>query len=96
MEYKVRDMLACKYMADKIGDEFTGNISGIIEKWFFVELPNTIEWFIDYGMTGLQYNPEQMCIESFNGTKTLHFGSEVRIKLIDIDDMRKRLEFELV
>lgn len=96
MEYKVRDMLACKYMADKIGDEFTGNISGMIEKWFFIELPNTIEGFIDYGMTWLQYNPDEMCIESFDGTKKLHFGSEVSVKLIDIDDMRKRLEFELM
>ncbi len=96
MEYKVRDMLACKYMADKIWEEFTGNISGMIEKWFFVELPNTIEWFIDYGLTWLQYNPEQMRIESFDGTKTLHFGSEITVKLIDIDQMRKRLEFELV
>jgi len=32
MEYKVRDMLACKYMSDKIGQEFTGKISGMIEK----------------------------------------------------------------
>lgn len=43
MEYKVRDMLACKYMSDKIGEIFTGKISGMIEKGFFVELPNTIE-----------------------------------------------------
>jgi len=96
MEYKVRDMLACKYMADKIGDEFTGNISGMIEKGFFVELPDTIEWFIDFGMTGLSYNQEEMCIESFDQTKKLHFWSEVTVRLIDIDEMKKRLEFELV
>jgi len=96
MEYKVRDMLACKYMADKIGEEFTGNISGMIEKWFFVELPDTIEWFIDYGMTWLSYNPEEMCIESFDGRKKLHFWSEVTVKLIYIDTSRMRLEFELV
>jgi ribonuclease R len=32
MEYRVRDMLACKYMKDKIGEAFTVNISGMIEK----------------------------------------------------------------
>jgi len=42
MEYRVRDMLACKYMADKIGQEFTGNISGMIEKGFFVELSRAL------------------------------------------------------
>jgi len=96
MEYRVRDMLACKYMADKVGQEFTVNISGMIEKWFFVELPDTIEWFIDYGMTGLSYNPDEMCIESFDGAKKLHFWSEVSVRLIDIDTNRMRLEFELV
>lgn len=95
MEYKVRDMLACKYMADKLGQEFTGNISGMIEKWFFIELPDTIEWFVDYGMTGLSYNPEKMLLEDATW-KELHFGSEVQVKLIDIDEQRKRLEFELV
>ena len=46
-------------------------------------------------MTGLQYNPEEMCIESFDGIKKLHFGSEVTVRLIDIDTSRMRLEFEL-
>ncbi len=96
MEYRVRDMLACKYMADKIWEQFSGNISGMIEKGFFVELPDTIEWFIDYGMTGLSYNQTDMCIESVDGTKKLTFGSEVAVRLIDIDTMRMRLEFELV
>jgi len=82
MEYRVRDMLACKYMADKVGQEFTWNISGMIEKWFFVELPD--------------YNPDEMCIESFDQTKKLHFWSEVSVRLIDIDTSRMRLEFELI
>lgn len=95
MEYKVRDMLACKYMSDKIGKQFTANISGMIEKGFFVELPDTIEWFVDYGMTGLTYNPERMLLEDATW-KELHFGSEVQVILIDIDTSRMRLEFELV
>jgi len=95
MEYRVRDMLACKYMSDKLWNEFTWNVSWMIEKWFFVELPDTIEWFIDYGMTWLSYNPDEMCIESFDGTKKLHFWSAITVKLIDIDTSRMRLEFEL-
>jgi len=96
MEYRVRDMLACKYMADKLWEQFTWNISGMIEKWFFVELPDTIEGFIDYGMTGLSYNPDEICIESSDQTKKLHFWGEVAVRLIDIDTSRMRLEFELV
>ncbi len=62
MEYKVRDMLACKYMADKIGQTFTGRISGMIEKGFFVELPNTIEGFVAFGFTGLEFHVENFTI----------------------------------
>jgi hypothetical protein len=47
-------------------------------------------------MTGLSYNPEHMWLESADGTKKLHFGGEINVKLIDIDTQRMRLEFELV
>lgn len=95
MEYKVRDMLACKYMKDKIWETFLWNISGMIEKWFFVELPNTIEGYVDSWLTGLYFDSESMSIQNFDGAKKLHFGSEVEVRLIDIDTSRMRLEFEL-
>ena len=47
-------------------------------------------------MTGLSYNPELMRIENADGSKKLHFGSEVQVRLSDIDEKRMRLEFELV
>lgn len=96
MEYRVRDMLACKYMKDKIGETFTGNISGMIEKWFFIELPDTIEWFVSFDMTGLMFNPETMKIESYDETREFHFGDEIQVKLLLVDFLKMRLEFELI
>ena len=96
MEYKVRDMLACKYMKDKLWEEFTWNISGMIEKWFFIELPNTIEWFVSFEMTWLQFNPETMKIESYDGTKEFHFWDEIWVRLLLVDFSKMRLEFELI
>jgi exoribonuclease R len=96
MEYRVRDMLACKYMADKIWEVFTWNISWMIEKWFFVELPNTIEWFIPFGMTGLEFNLEKMCVVQIATQKEFHFWDEIQVQLSQVDMSKMRLEFELV
>ncbi len=96
MEYRVRDFMACKYMRDKIGEQFTGKISGMIEKWFFIELPNTIEWFIEFWFTGLEFNNENHTILDTITWKELHYGSEVQVGLSHIDERRMRLEFELV
>lgn len=96
MEYKVRDMMACKYMRDKIGQEFTGKISGMIEKWFFIELPNTIEGFIEFWFIGLEFNSEKFTILQTATWKELYFGDEVLVRLSYIDSQRMRLEFELV
>jgi len=96
MEYRVRDMLACKYMSDKIGEAFTWNISGMIEKWFFIELPNTIEWFVPFGMTGLEFNLEKMCVMQIATGKEFHFWDEIQVRLSQVDMSKMRLEFELI
>jgi len=32
MEYKIRDMMAAKYMQDKVGQTFSATISGVMQK----------------------------------------------------------------
>jgi ribonuclease R len=96
MEYKVRDMLACKYMSDKIGEVFRGKISGMIEKGFFVELPNTIEGFIEFGFSGYSFSLENYTIVQQKTRATLQFGDEVSVRVLRVDRERYRVEFELV
>jgi ribonuclease R len=94
-EYKVRDFMACKYMQDKVWQEFTGQISGMIEKWFFIELPDTIEWFIEFWFTGYQFDEKSYSIVGSTTWKQLHFWDEVPVRLTHIDEQRLRLEFEM-
>lgn len=96
MEYKVRDMMACKYMSDKLWKTFSGKVSGMIEKWFFIELENTIEWFIEFGFSGYEFRSEDYTLVHSATWKQLHYGSEVEVVLSHIDNQRVRLEFELV
>ena len=95
MEYRVRDMMACKYMSGREGESFTWKISGMIEKWFFVELENTIEGFIEFGFTGYHFNSEIHAIINNSTQKKLHFWDEVQVALKSVDMSRYRLDFEL-
>ena len=47
IEHKVDDYLKAKFMLDKVGEEYDWVISWVIERWFFVQLANTVEWFVD-------------------------------------------------
>ncbi len=95
MEYRVRDMMACKYMSEKVGEQFTGKISWMIEKGFFIELENTIEWFISFEFTGYQFDSEKHCVVQSSTQKQLHFWDEVPVTLKSVDMPRYRLEFEM-
>jgi hypothetical protein len=47
-------------------------------------------------MTGLMFNPETMKIESYDETREFHFGDEIQVKLLLVDFLKMRLEFELI
>ena len=95
MEYRVRDLMACKYMSWKEGQEFTWKISGMIEKWFFIELENTIEGFIEFGFTWYHFDSERHVVANNSTQKELHFWDEVTVALKSVDMSRFRLDFEL-
>ncbi|HCC07733.1 MAG TPA: ribonuclease R [Clostridiales bacterium] len=46
MERETEDLKKCEYMKDKVGEVFTGNISGLTKWGIYVELPNTVEGLI--------------------------------------------------
>lgn len=95
MEYRVRDMMACKYMSGREGEQFTWKISGMIEKGFFIELENTIEWFIEFELTGYRFDIEKHCLIQSSTQKELYFWDKVQIILKTVDMSRYRLGFEL-
>lgn len=47
IEHKVDDYLKAKFMIDKIWEEYDWVISWVIERGIFVQLENTVEWFVD-------------------------------------------------
>ncbi len=95
IEYRVRDMHGCKYMQEKIWQYFTGRISWVGTKWFFVELENTIEWFVEYALSWYQMQEDAIGIVHISSGEEKYFGDAVELRLINVDMQRYKIEFDL-
>lgn len=99
LEYKIRDLMACKFMQSKIGETFSANISGIIEKWVFVELENTIEGFVELNdrFLGNDYDffPDAMELVHKKTKQKFQIGDFIEVTLRKVDLEMLRIDFEL-
>lgn len=97
LEYKVRDYFIVKYYKNKVWEEFIWNISWLLEKWIFVQLEDTAEWFIELkGKQWFVYNEELMNFIDRDNKKTYTLWDKVNVKLIEADLSSLRLNFEFV
>lgn len=99
IERNVLDLGKVKFMKNKIGEVFSGKISGMIQKWFFVELENTVEGFVDihslqrWSFTLLE---EVLELKNFSTGEVFWFGDVVKIKVKNVDEKTRRIDFELL
>jgi ribonuclease R len=99
IERKVFDLAKVKYMADKIGEIFEWEISGMIPKWLFVELPNTVEWFIDitsFWKGNMVFLEDILQMKNIHTDEVLRFGDKIRVKLKSVDLKMRRIDFEIL
>ncbi|MDC0506119.1 VacB/RNase II family 3'-5' exoribonuclease [Candidatus Gracilibacteria bacterium] len=99
LEYKFRDHYVCDYYAHREGESFEGTISGLIPKGIFIELSDTAEGFVSFeDMVGVFYNQDFMRFEEkMDGdVKYYKLGDKISVKLIEIDQLRLRMNFEIV
>ena len=99
-EREVLDRLKARFMADRIGEEFDGVISGVTGFGFFVELK---EMFIDgavrlVDMADDYYELDQagQRLVGKRRGKVYRIGQEVRIRVKDVSVARRHITFELV
>lgn len=89
-----------EYMADKIGEEFEGSVSGITEWGVYVELSEThIEGMVSVReMTDDTYffDKENYCYVGTRRNKKYTLGDKVSIRVLRIDLTRKIIDFEFV
>ena len=95
-ERAVDDLYAAAYMADYIGQEFDGVISGVTERGFFAELKNGIEGFVPLDSLYGYYNFLPDTFELKGGGKSYALGNNVRVKVTDVDFYTRRITFSAV
>lgn len=97
-ERETVDLKKAEYMADKIGEEYEGIISGVTSFGMFVELDNTIEGLIrlsslvdDYYI----YDSEHHLLLGERKKKIYRMGDTIKIKVSRVDIAQKEIDFVL-
>ena len=85
-----------EFMQNRIGEHFTGLISGVIASGFFVELPNTVEGMVPVrSLTDDYYifDQENYCLTGERTGRIFTLGQEVEIIVKSTDKVRKTIDF---
>ncbi|HWI50246.1 MAG TPA: ribonuclease R [Rummeliibacillus sp.] len=88
-----------QYMADKIGEKFTGIVSSITNFGMFIELENTVEGLVHISnMTDDYYNfdDRQMVMIGERTGRVFHIGDEVEISVLEVNIDESAIDFEIV
>lgn len=86
-------------MAQHIGEEYQGVISGVTQGGFFVELGNTVEGRVKVeSLSGDRYEWDEKgyrLVGRFTGLQ-YRLGDEVKVRAVSADMETSRIEFELI
>lgn len=88
-----------EYMADRIGTEFTGVVSGLASWGIYVALPNAVEGLIPISSLEDGYyvfDEEQMIMRRETGGREFHIGDELKVRVTEADPELRIIDFEIV
>ena len=99
VERETEDLKKAEYMADKIGMEYEGIISGVTRFGIYVQLPNTVEGLVrissiedDYYV----YNEKHYCLIGERTRKIYRLGDIVKVWVVDVNIAERNIDFVLV
>lgn len=88
-----------EFMLDKIGEEFTGMISGVTSFGMFIELENTVEGLIrlsDLTDDYYHFHELHMALIGERTSKIYRIGDEVKIRVARVNMSDHTIDFEMV
>lgn len=98
-ERQVERLKKVEYMEKHLGECFDGVISGVINRGLFVELPNTVEGFVDVATLYddfYVYSQEKYAMIGERTGKQYSIGDTVKIKVKLADKQSRRIEFVIL
>ena len=96
-EREVDNLKRAEFMQDKIGEMFTGTISGIRDFGVFVYLPNTVEGLVrieNMPRDNYYFNEKQMTM--VGRTRTYKMGDKLDVLVAGVNMARRQVEFACV
>ncbi len=88
-----------EFMSTRIGETFEGIISGIIERGFFVELPDSkAEGLVDFKYLDDTYTLEEGNLRATGRRykRSFKMGDRVQVRIAAVDVAKRQIEMELV
>ncbi len=95
-ERDVEDIRKAQYMSDKIGQEFSGSVSGVTAYGMFVELENTVEGFIPVNTMDGYFDYDESRYSLKSDEKTYRLGDIVKIRVFAVNIPEGKVEFTLL
>lgn len=97
-EREIMDIKKAEYMEQFLGEEFTGVISSVLKFGIFVELENTVEGLVHISTfkEEMQYDEKNMKLLGISSENSYNIGKEVKVKLVKVNKVLGKIDFELV
>ncbi len=99
-EWELLDRLKVRYMADRIGEEFDGVISGTAAFGFFVELSEIlisgVVRLVDLADDYYEYDRKRQQLKGKKRGRVFRMGQTVRVRVKDVNIARRQINFEIV
>lgn len=98
-EREVDDLKKAQYMAERIGEEYTGIVSSVTSFGLFVQLENTIEGLVHFNNMDddfYRFDEENYYIIGERTNRIYRLGDEVRIEVIGADVGKRNIDFRLI
>lgn len=95
-EYRVEDMKKAEYMADFIGERFSGIVASVTKFGLFVMLPNTVEGFVHINTLRGYYQYDPNTMKLIGPGENYSLGSKVLVEVIKADKKSREIDFKIV
>ncbi|MDO4198015.1 MAG: ribonuclease R [Erysipelotrichaceae bacterium] len=95
VERDILDLKKAEYMLDKKGMSFIGVISSTVPFGFFVRLENTVEGLVHKTSLSEGFYLDNNDVFT-DGNSEFHIGDKVKVKLNEVDLIRRNIDFVLV
>jgi len=97
VERAIEDYKKCEYMSQFIGQTFSGIISGVNQRGFYVELPNTCEGQVSISsLKDNFYNYDERNLMLVSKHNFYKIGEKVEVKLLSCNLPERKTEFEVL